>query len=301
MEFKTNISFNIKTSIRCPKCREKFDQPADDGISMRCTHCGAQLNISKESLNEAMREAASKVADTLESRGIPLPQDYADIAQAKALTKLLNILGIAATIWAFIFPLPYAIAISLCALVPIVSLLAMVSHKGRISFETKKKRTEQPYLTFALAGPPTALAWRALNDFHILLFDNVWMPAIAVSMLFSLLIFLFSADVKRKPLYLLVTLFFGFLYGYGVLIEANCLPDKSLPKTYTTRVLDKRTSYTSKSHSYYIKVAPWGPRTGEQEISIKKRGFDHIQVNDEIGIDLKDGTLNVAWFILQLK
>ena len=301
MEFKTNVSFNITTSIRCPKCREKFDKPTGGDTSMRCPHCGTQLKLSKESIDDAMREADVKVAGTLGSMGVPLPQNYADIAKAKALTKSLNIIGVVATIWAFLFPLPYNMAVLACALVPVVSILVMASLKGRISFEMKKRKTEEPYLTFALAGPPAALAWRALNDFHILVFDKVWMPTIAVSLIFSVLIFFFSADLKRKPVYLLVTLIFGFIYGYGMVVEANCLPDKSVPRTYISKVLDKRTSYTSKSHSYYIKVAPWGPKTEGHEISIKKRGFDRIKVKDEIKINLKEGMLGIPWFIIQIK
>jgi hypothetical protein len=273
MQFKTNVRVNIKTSITCPRCKEKFDKPADEDTSVRCLHCGAQLKLSKESIDDAMREAEAKVAGPLGSMDIPLPQDYAEIAKAKALTKPLNIAGVIAAIWAFLFPLPYNAAVLTCALVPVVSLLVMASLKGRITFETKKRKTEEPYLTFALAAPPVALVWRALNDFHILVFDSIWAPAMIVSLIFTALIFFFSADVKRKPVYILVILIFGFMYGYGMVVEANCLPDKSVPRTYTAKVLDKRTSYTSKSHSYYIKVTPWGPKTEEYEINIKKSGM----------------------------
>jgi hypothetical protein len=301
VEFKTTTNITIKTKIRCPKCKQTFDKPAEDGIPLRCQHCGTQLNISRESMDDAMREAESRIAGrTLGSMNISLPQQYAGLAKARSLSRPLNTIGVLATIWAIIVPLPYTIAVGVCALVPIASLLAMMSLKGSISFETKNK-SEVPSLTFALAAPSAALAWRALNDFHILLFDNAWMPAIAVSILFSVLILLFSADVKRKPAYLLVTLIFGFMYGYGAVIEANCLLDWSLPQTYRARVLDKRTSYSSKSHSYYIKVTPWGPRNDEQEISIKKGEFSQIRVNDEITMNLKSGTLDIPWFVIQLK
>lgn len=299
MEFKTNVSVNIKTSIRCPKCREKFEKTTGSESSVRCPHCGTQLRISSRSVDEALGEAEAKVAGTLGKMGLPLPQNFAEIAKARALAKPMNIIGVIATIWAILFPFPYKIAVLACTLIPLASMGLMGGLRGKISFETKKRRTEEPYLTFALAGPPLALAWRALNDFHILAFDNVWVPAAAVSLIFSAVIFFFSADVKRKPAYILVTLIFGFAYGYGIVAEANCLLDNSTPKTYTASVLGKRTSYTSKSHSYYIKITPWGPRAGENEISIKRSGFDRIKVNDRLSINVREGMLHVPWFTIQ--
>ena len=221
MEFKTNIKVTVKTSIRCPRCKEKFDKPVGEVETRRCPHCGAQLQFSKEGFDNALREADAKVAGTLGSMGIPMPPEYAEIAKAKVVTKVLNIAGIMAVLWTFFLPLPYITAVVACALIPVVSLLAMAVFKERISFETGKKKTEAPYLTFALAAPPAALAWRALNDFHILAFDKVWLPSIALGIIFSVLISFFSADVKKKPLYILVALIFGFAYGYGVVIEAN--------------------------------------------------------------------------------
>jgi hypothetical protein len=171
--------------------------------------------------------------------------------------------------------------------------------QGLICIEPKKGRSEEPYVTFALMGPPAALAWRALNDFHIVAFDKVWLPAIVASLVFSALLFAFSADVKKKPAYLLVTLIFGFVYGFGVIMEANCLPDKSVPTVYTAKVVGKHTSYSSTRRSYYIKVTLWGPKTEEQEISIRRTAFDRIKVSDQLNINLKEGVLGIPWFIIQ--
>ncbi len=301
MEFKTDIKFNIKTRIMCPKCRETFDKPTGDDTTMRCPHCGTPLNIARGAINDAVRGAEAKVARTLGSIGVPLPQQYAAMAKAKSLTQTLNIIGVLAGLWALFFPFPYAVAITICALIPVVSILSMAYLKGHINLETKRWKSEEPHLAFALAVPPAVLAWRTLNDFHIFAFDNVWSPAVVVSVLFSVMIWLFSADIKRKPLYLLVTLVFGFMYGYGVVIEANCLTDSSLPKAYIAKVLDKRTSYTSESHSYYIKTTPWGSRIAPEEISIRKSGFERIKVKDEITIYMKEGSIGIPWFFIRLK
>jgi hypothetical protein len=137
--------------------------------------------------------------------------------------------------------------------------------KGRINFETKDRKSENPYLTIALAAPPAALALRALYDFHIAAFDAVWMPVVIVGALYSVLIFMCSADMRKKPLYLLAALIFGVMYAYGAVIEANCLQDRSQPKTCTARVLDKR-----------------------------------ISVKDEIAMRLKEGYLGISWFFIQL-
>ena len=301
MEIKTNIQFNVKTRIKCPKCQETFDKPTGDYTSLNCPQCGMQLKLTKEAVDEAIREAETKAAGTLGSMGIPLPEKYAGIAKAKTLTRPLNIIGVVASLWAFAFPVPYLPAILVCASIPVAAILMMAYLKGSINFETKKGKSEVPYLTFAIAMPPAVLAWRALIDFHIFSFAHVWVPAAAIAIFFSVLIFLLSADMKRKPLYILVALIFGFMYGYGVLIEANCLADKSMPNAYNVKVLGKRSSYSSRSRSYYIKVGPWGPRTKGGEISIRKSGYDRIRINDEIIIGLKRGFLDIPWFFIRLK
>jgi len=299
MAFKTNVRVNIKTTIKCPRCMEKFDKPAGEDASIQCPYCAAQLKLSTESIDHAMREAEAKVAEALKSARVPVPHEDAGNSKLRALTAPLNIIGIVSTIWAIFFPVPYNIAIAVCALVPVASIFLMWFLKGLIGFETKKWRSEKPHLTFPLTGPSLALAFRALIDFHILAFDKVWVPAILVSLVFSMLLYAFSADVKKKPAYLLVTLIFGFTYGFGLIMEANCLLDKSVPAVYTARVLGKRTSYSSRSRSYYIKVTPWGSKAEENEISIRRTVFDRIKVNDELNMNVKEGMLGIPWFIMQ--
>jgi hypothetical protein len=299
MEIKTNIKFNIRMLIKCPKCGEKFDKPECDTFSLICPKCGSNLKIGGGAMDDAMKEAEAKAAGTLDGMGIPLPQQYADIAKAKKLTRPLNSIAVFATLWAVFFPVPYVAAVTACALIPVAAILVMAYLKGRINFETTRKKSETPYLTLALAAPPAAIALRALYDFHIADFDAVWLPVALVGALFSVLIFMYSADMRKKPLYLLVALIFGLMYAYGVVIEVNCLKDRSQPKTCTARVLDKCISSSSRSHTYYIKVTPWGARAAAEEISIAKSLFDRISVKDEIAIRLKEGYLGIPWFTLQ--
>jgi DNA-directed RNA polymerase subunit RPC12/RpoP len=123
MEFKTNVSINIKTTIKCPKCMEKFEKPAREEASVQCPHCGAQLKLSTESIDRAMRETEAKVAETLRNARVPTPQESTGNAKVKTFTIPLNILGVVSTIWAFFVPIPYNAAIIACALVPVASIL----------------------------------------------------------------------------------------------------------------------------------------------------------------------------------
>ena len=42
MEIKTNIKFNIRMRIKCPKCGEKFDKPEGDTASLLERSKGSQ-------------------------------------------------------------------------------------------------------------------------------------------------------------------------------------------------------------------------------------------------------------------
>jgi len=259
------------------------------------------MNIDRGAIDSAREEAEEKSTKAIGNKSGPQPKKHTDISKAKSLTRQLNIIGGTVGVWALFLPFPYTLVITVCALIPAISIFSMEKFKGHINFETKEKKSKRPSLTFALAIPPAALAWRAVNDFHIFSFNNVWLPVLVVSITFSALIWMYSADMKKNPLYLLISLFIGLMYGYGLVIAMNCLTDRSMPEYYDAKVLDKRISSTSESNSYYIKVTPWGPRTTEEEISIKKKGYDRIRVNDKISIALKEGTLGIPWFLIRLQ
>jgi hypothetical protein len=301
MEIKTNVRITIKRMLKCPRCMEKFEKPEGEETSIQCPHCGTYVKISTETIDQAINQANAKVAEMLENTGVAMPEEYAGKSKLKSFTKPLNIAGVASGLWALFFPIPYNWAILACAVVPVAAILLMRFLKGLTYFETKRRISQEPSLTFALALPPTALLWRALNDFHILSFDKLWVPAIVVSVLFSALLYAYSADIRKKPVYVLVALIFGLMYGFGLITEANCLPDKSVPTIYTARVLGKRISYGSRSRSYYVKVTPWGPKTDEEEISLGRTAYERLNISDWLQMSVKQGVLGIPWFVMQKK
>jgi len=292
MGYKFDIQVKMKTSVRCPGCQEAFEKPAGDETSLQCPHCGRQFTLPG---------AASAIAADGETPASDGPEN----ARLNALTKSLNALGIVAGLWLIIFPFPYRITITVCACIPIAAFLVMALHKGMICLATKKGSAPVPSLTSALALPSMALALRTLKDFHILVYDHVWIPMIAICVIYSLLIYFWSAwpaelkaSVGLRTMVLIFVLFIGFGYGYGTVVAVNCLTDHSSPKAYTTVVFGKRIS-SGKSTSYYITVSPWGPQTTPQEISISRREYDRIKENDELLILLRNGTLGIPWFAIQ--
>jgi hypothetical protein len=83
-------------------------------------------------------------------------------------------------------------------------------------------------------------------------------------------------------------------YGYGAGLQVNALLDRSAPQTYRVMVNSKYVSH-GKSTSYHLKLAPWGPNEGEQNLMESKGLYMRIKPGDTVCMVLRSGALNVAW------
>lgn len=299
MGVKVKVKVNIRTLIRCPHCQEAYEKPPGGVLPANCPYCARPLAQSAGTMEEAGKEALSAAAATFESIAAGGGKTAARAWERMPAT-LLNALGAMVVCWTMFVPAPYLAAVVACACVPLVALAVMAGRQGWYHFETLSgSKSTAPALTIALAGPPLALAWRALNDFHILAFAHAWLPAAVAALCYAALLYAWAADIRKKRAYLLMALVFGFAYGYGAVILGNCLLDRSVPVSYAASVLGKRSSYTAEIHSYYITVSPWGPWTAPREISIRKAIYDRFSVRDNLVFLVRGGRLGIPWFIIR--
>jgi hypothetical protein len=88
------------------------------------------------------------------------------------------------------------------------------------------------------------------------------------------------------------------LYAFGAVICLNGILDSSAPTTYKARVIDKGGS-TGRHMSYYLKLAPWGPRETDQEVGVRKSVYDKYKAGDDAVVVVRNGKLGIPWYFVR--
>jgi hypothetical protein len=99
-----------------------------------------------------------------------------------------------------------------------------------------------------------------------------------------------------KPLgTFLSLLFIACLYGNGLVMQINTQLDSSAPHRYSTQVLRKSIS-SGKSTSYDLLLNSWEPIGSEERVSVSKSLYQSVEVDDQVCITAREGTLHVGWY-----
>ncbi|MFZ1013158.1 MAG: hypothetical protein WAN28_07415, partial [Terracidiphilus sp.] len=102
---------------------------------------------------------------------------------------------------------------------------------------------------------------------------------------------------SQKPGNIFVLLFIAGLYGAGFGMMADTIADRAPATTYSADVLSKHVS-RGRSTSYYLELAPWGPMTAPNQLSVPAHTYGSLQVGDEVCLVLHPGSLRVPWYQL---
>jgi len=224
-----------------------------------------------------------------------------NLKKAQAVAKVLNGAAIVAGLWAFFYPQPYELVMGACLLIPVAAIFVLSFYKGLVSLADKK--SAYPSVAAALMFPGFMLTLRAIIDFDILDYSNLWMlfAFSTVILTFTILKAVNQFNLQKGSFWSkAVVVFFAAAYSYGVCVMANCLPDRGTPEHFAAAVLNKRMT-SGKSTTYYLEITSWGPVEEEEEISVTSDQYDYAAVGDSIDVYLMQGTLKVPWFFIQVR
>jgi hypothetical protein len=112
---------------------------------------------------------------------------------------------------------------------------------------------------------------------------------------FMVLAWVLVDGLRKERTSLLILAGLMSMYGYGVVAHGNRLLDRSDPDVFHVEVLDKRVS-TGKSTSYYLELAPWGPRTESAEAEVDRDFHDRVRPGGTVCVYLWPGALKIRWF-----
>jgi hypothetical protein len=306
MKITTNVT--MKTNIACPACKTKFPAIIDKGrevIQGQCPQCGKTVSLPGTGVIDALSKRMAEIGTATEN-AVKNKVDAATISfkdtiaptvdpKMKRIALICNIAGGVVTLWTLFYPRPYLAAVAVSFLLPMVFLVVLWVSQGAIRLVDSKKGSI-PYLTVGFIGPMLALALRGLLDFTPESFRPVLHPLLTFSFAMTLLVWLATREMREKIGKLLLVLPFVIAFGYGAIMEANCLVDISKPAIYDAKVISKRISVSKRSKTYYLTVPPWGPRRENNEITVSRKQYESVNVNDPVSIGLKQGRFNIPWY-----
>ena len=247
-------------------------------------------NLDQEELGQSMVELEAVVAR--DSPGVDATEER--IAAAYRTAKTLNWATGIATVWAWFYPKPYPLAMLAAGVLPLIVIFLLARSHGVYQIEGRRNDA-RPSLAFAFIFPGCALAYRAIQDLHFV----EWKPLVLATLALAALLTIFLAQsdphFHNRAAAAISIFFLGSMYCYGAIAHFDVLADRSSPTTYQTHVLAKRAD-NGRTTTYYLQVAPWGPRHNPEEIEVSRALYLAITPGQPVSIRLYSGALHLPWF-----
>lgn len=248
------------------------------------------------------QKAAAEEAEILsnETLGMGVEEREEQLRKARSKAKALNWAGGLVAAWTWFFPQPYEVVILLCILLPFVCLLVVKSSKGLIRIEEKKK-SAYPSVFSGVLFPSLALCIRALMDFNILQYHNVWKGTLLLAGLFMAVLLVRSREFTfRSAKDYGVAIGIAILvlaYSFGAVVTANCTWDNSTTSVYHAQVTGKHIS-SGKTTTYYVSLTPWGPQKEVDDVSVSKAMYNRLHAKDDVSVYFRQGWFGIPWFFI---
>lgn len=224
-----------------------------------------------------------------------------NLQRAKKLAKFLNIFALVVGLWILFYPFPYFISTGIAIMFPLLVVIALNKYKGLIRID-EKKGTVQSSLLVAIVTPSAGLVARALMDFSILDYQNLWLPMGTGSVILLAMLIQSSNEFNfRKGSNVLSVLALGLFVVasvFGSITIVNCIYDSSAPKIYQAKIVSKRIS-SGKSTEYYLELSPWGSRQETEDVSVNTSLYEKMKVGEMVDVNVKEGLVGIPWYFVR--
>lgn len=216
------------------------------------------------------------------------------LKQAKQVNIALSVLAIVAGLVSLVYQGSVRlIAAVVLALVPVMALYLLKSDPLLYAVG-KPKRDPRTDLTVAVfvSGFGLMLAGVAV---HFASYKPLleWGTLVAAAYIFA-----FSAFTQkgpRVPAFLLIMFIYGGMYSSGLVMTADTLLDHAPSTTYATSVVGEHETH-GRSTSYFLDLAPWGPFTGPNKLSVSRSEYSRAPIGKAICLELHPGYLHAPWY-----
>jgi hypothetical protein len=210
------------------------------------------------------------------------------------VAQALNGIAIALLFWAMLYPHPYAVVLWLNALLPVV-VLAVAMWGGPACTLNPGRNDVRVGLLVPWVLPGGALAMRAILDNDFLDWQEAVRVALLATMGFMFIAWLLVRSLRAEGAAILTLALLMTAYGYGASALVNRQLDRGEPEVFTTQVMGKHVS-SGKATTYYLELAPWGPRSEAEDVDSGRSVYERVRKGDTVCVYLWPGALGMRQF-----
>lgn len=95
---------------------------------------------------------------------------------------------------------------------------------------------------------------------------------------------------------LLLASILGIVYSVGLVDAADTMPDESTPSFFRTWIVEKHEYRGRRSTTYYLRLAPWGPVSSADNVSVPVGIYNRSALGDPVCLALHRGFLRAPWY-----
>lgn len=218
------------------------------------------------------------------------------LARAQRLAKRLTWATFALAAWAWFYPQPYWLAMTVLIVLPWAALVIAARSQGLFRID-QRKNDVHPSVAVAFFMPGLVLTLRVLTDIHPLAWKAALNLTLGACVVLCVAAAMIDASLRAKPLGLAVIFLLSLAYGYGGGMEADALLDHAPAALYSANVAGKHVS-SGRSTTYHLRLAPWGPQDKDDDVIVSPAVYRAVRTGDSVCLALKPGALGVAWYVV---
>ena len=220
------------------------------------------------------------------------------LAEARRIAKITNATGFVLFLWMTFYPMFYNVVIIAGITYPIVIIILLYLYRGLLRVDERKNNAHPSVATgFIMAG--LSLSLRALFDYNILDFNQLWITTGTFAVLLIVIILIATklpAFKSAQDYFVIFTLIIlAYSYSFGAYTVANCLFDNSAPEYYQSKIIQKEVS-KGRSTTYYIIVTSWHDAEKIEKVTVSLDDYNQIAIGDEVAIAEMKGLFGTPWY-----
>ncbi|MCG8578808.1 MAG: hypothetical protein MI866_02760 [Bacteroidales bacterium] len=227
------------------------------------------------------------------------------IEEIQKITRPLNWIALVLALALWFYPKFYELLTILNIVIPIIALGIIVKSKGLVHVLSDDD-SPHPTLNSALSMPPLVLLIRAITDYDIFSYLNVWLPIIILTSGIMYLLIKYSEDEfkgESKTEKLIIYPFYSIAIGifmFALVIQLNCTFDNRPYETYESSIISKKISESKNSKTYKINIADWNGKGKKTEVRVTRNQYSKLKENDKIEIILRPGLFDIPWYHIRI-
>jgi hypothetical protein len=217
--------------------------------------------------------------------------------QTKLICNGLNLIGVALTLIMTIVTarLGSTMELGLVYGIPWLCLLLVVASRGRISILLPGGGTGS--LAAAFFVPILGIAMLIPTDLHLLGSRGLLPTAVGLTLMTTVIAFIFDPAVRERLALLPIVAFGGLLWSWQAAGWVDCLLDPAEPRQMNVRVVEKIPRMGLISQAFGL--APWGPQTEPTTAFVSAVVYGAVRQDEPACIQYGQGALGVPWYKIE--